>query len=101
MGKGKDKRNKTSLSSGQLTDGHRPKTAAQNPQNLTAGRTRKGHAPLRECGRKRVGAAFDQYFATGADTDQAIISQFYRAAKDGVGVVSDLGGDFFTDAADV
>jgi len=48
-----------------------------------------------------LGADFDAYFETGTADDDKLVQQTYNAMKAGVGVISDLGSDFFTDAADV
>jgi hypothetical protein len=43
---------------------------------------------------------FDRYLGTGTVDDDKIIERIYVAAKDGVGVVSDLGTDIFKSAQD-
>ena len=44
---------------------------------------------------------FDKYLTTGTVDDDKIIEQIYTAAKDGIGVISDLGSDIFATAQDV
>jgi hypothetical protein len=44
---------------------------------------------------------FDRYLATGTVEDDKIVERIYLAAKDGVGVICDLGSDIFQTAQDV
>ncbi len=43
---------------------------------------------------------FDRYLGTGTVDNDKIIERIYVAAKDGVGVISDLGSDVFANAQD-